>query len=84
MLCYVALVRTDVSEERLHHQGEKTVTLEVFLHRVSQLPVTANAVPYSPILVTLMMEALHSSETSLLTRASWYTIPEDCILSNEI
>jgi hypothetical protein len=32
------------------------------------LLVTANVVPSSPILVTLMMEALSSSETSVLTR----------------
>jgi hypothetical protein len=31
----------------------------------NQLLVTANIVPSSPILVTLMMEAIHSSETSV-------------------
>jgi hypothetical protein len=42
-----------------------------------QLPVTANVVPSSPILVTLMVEAVRSSETSVLTRTAQYNIPED-------
>jgi hypothetical protein len=45
-----------------------------------QLLVTAIAVPSSPILVTLMMEAIRSSETSVLTRATWLHILEDGIL----
>jgi hypothetical protein len=47
---------------------------------VHRLLVTANVVPSSPILVTLMMEVIRSSKTVVLTRATWHHIPEGSIL----
>jgi hypothetical protein len=71
MLCRVALVITDVSEE----------------FRASIIRVRASVASYgyvssSPILVTLMMETLRSCETSVLTRVTRRNIPEDAILNS--
>jgi hypothetical protein len=59
--------------------GKLGQTLAV-LRSVDRLLVTANVVTSLPILVTLIMEALSSSETSVLKRATWRNIPEETIL----
>jgi hypothetical protein len=87
MLRHVALVRTDVSQElsasiiSMTRIGElRTTSVFVFLHSVRWLLVTAAVVRSSPIPLTLMMEALSSSEMPVLTRATWRNIRQDGIL----
>jgi hypothetical protein len=62
MLRPVALVRTDFSEER--SASIIRMARIVFLCSVRVVLVTAYVVPSSPILVTLMKEAIRTSETS--------------------
>jgi hypothetical protein len=93
-LCRVAHVRTNVSKEcittiirarGIGELGTLAVTTDacreyVFLCSVRRLLVMANLVPSSPILVTLMMEELSSTETSVLTGATQRNNPEDGII----
>jgi hypothetical protein len=80
MLRCVALVRTDISEEPSASFIRVTRIGELFLRSVHRLLVAASVFPNSSILFTLMKEALGSSATSVLTRATERNISEDTIL----
>jgi hypothetical protein len=59
------------------YTNQQCHTKESSLRDVLQLLLNANVVPSSLILFTLMMLAIHSSETSVPSRATWRRIPED-------
>jgi hypothetical protein len=81
----VALVRTVVSEEhsvciiRVKRIGELGTLAETSNRRTLRRN-SANVVPSSPILVTLMMEVILSFGTSVLTKIIRRNVPEDGLI----
>jgi hypothetical protein len=78
-----------LSEERITSIIKVTIigelgTLAVTSNRITLQGNNANIVPSSPILVTLIIEVILSSETSVLTRVTLRNILEDGILHDLI
>jgi hypothetical protein len=81
--CFLKLFSCHVSSNNLSGVGKFCVRLfriNRFLRIIFRLLVTANLVPNSPILVTLMTEAIRSSWTLVRTRSTRRNIAEDGIL----
>jgi hypothetical protein len=77
MLHRVALIRTDISEERIASVIRVTRISELG----TTLAVTSNwSLLWRNILVTLMMEATCFTEILVLTRSTRHHVPEDGIL----
>jgi hypothetical protein len=81
MLRRAIVVRTDVSDELITFIIRVTRTVELGTTlAVTSKRSTVNVFPSSLILVSLMMEAIRSYVTSVLTRSTRRHIPEDGIL----
>jgi hypothetical protein len=74
----VALARTDASDERITSIIRLTIIGEA--PYALRLPFSTKVVPSSTILVTMIMEAIQSFETSVRTKATRRHIARDGIL----
>jgi hypothetical protein len=92
MLFHVAVVGTDVSDKpiptsiKVTRVGELGTPLSSNRNRISQLLrllLTANVIPSSPILVTLLKEAKYYSDTSVFTGVTRLNISEDGIIQSD-